>query len=641
LLDSAPERPCLIAETARAAAILGPLDGPGHSAILLDDPAWSERLRARAPGVAILAIEDGQHLAELVALADHLSRFDRVEIHFVGEIGSDLEADIIDLYATRTVTDARGRVRFAERRPQRWVPNPQGRRAGPLLDGMLSGLRVAFTSNHTLRRLGGAVDAVLVYESAERSLSEQVGGWVNVLVVDASVPGHWGGIVEEARTLGAKIFVVGEGIPDQVQADLILSDENLAARCVPPEVTPVGFRRVVGARLAVVGSMAAARPGVESLMGVLGEVVLSPGVDLFGSVKGLPLPAGMSLFPGGLDQALITRLRPYAGVIDHPALHETVIERAESLMTLAAAGVPIAAVAVDDRLGELIGEEMASLIGSASVTQLADPESRDRLSVQLRRIARHQGSQTTTWRHLAGSMGITVAPLPTISVLLASNRPDFVDHALSQVSMQTYPQIELVLILHGDAFQLKDSEMRDRYPRPLQILRLPSTVVYGEALNRGTATSTGTLIAKMDDDDWYSPHHLWDLAHAMDYSNADLVGKAAEFVYLEELDLTLRRMPGGGETYGNRSLAGGSFLIRKEALHRIGGWRRVPINEDRGTIEDVLAIGGVIYRAHGHGYLLNRHVRPHLWEPGSAYFLNHAASTRPGVDHAWAMTGPE
>jgi hypothetical protein len=65
----------------------------------------------------------------------------------------------------------------------------------------------------------------------------------------------------------------------------------------------------------------------------------------------------------------------------------------------------------------------------------------------------------------------------------------------------------------------------------------------------------------------------------------------------------------------------------------------VPINEDRGTIEDVLRIDGTIFRTYGHGYLLNRHVRPHLWEPGSAYFMGHADSNRPGVDHDWAMTG--
>jgi hypothetical protein len=134
----------------------------------------------------------------------------------------------------------------------------------------------------------------------------------------------------------------------------------------------------------------------------------------------------------------------------------------------------------------------------------------------------------------------------------------------------------------------------------------------------------------MDDDDWYTPEHLWDLVRAMDYSGAGLVGKAAEFVYLEELDITIRRMVEGAETYGNRNLASGTFLIKRTTLDTIGGWRRIRRTEDRGLIADVLAAGESIYRTFGHGYLLNRHGRGHEWEADVRYFQEQAQLTVDG-----------
>jgi hypothetical protein len=405
----------------------------------------------------------------------------------------------------------------------------------------------------------------------------------------------------------------------------------------PAFISPVGYRRVSGGRLAMVGSVVEGRGGLDTLLRRLSEAALSPGIDLFGSVARARLPAGMSVLRGGLDLSLVERLRPYAGVIDHPALHETVTDRAQSLMALAAAGIPIAAFEVDHGLAQLIGEEMANLLGSARVTDLADPEIRDRLSVQLRRITLHQGSQTMASHEPAASFGISVTPLQTISILLPSNRPDFLDHALSQAHAQTYPETELVLILHGDGFHLTDSEIADRYHRPHRILRIPTAVVYGEALNRGTAASTGDLVTKMDDDDWYSPHHLWDLAHALHYSNADLVGKGAEFVYLSEIGITIRRMTTGAETYDNRNIGGGTFLMTRSALMKVGGWQRVPRHVDQALLNDLANRGMHWYRTHGHGYLLHRRTSGHTWDPGLDYFLDVSEDQYRGLDLDRAM----
>jgi hypothetical protein len=343
------------------------------------------------------------------------------------------------------------------------------------------------------------------------------------------------------------------------------------------------------------------------------------------------MPSGVRVFSGEMGPELIAQLRPYAGVVDHSSFHTSTEDRAEVLVGLAAAGVPVVAVDIDETLERLIGSELAEVLTSATPTELKDPDARDRLSVQLRRLGLSNGSQVTKWRETLGSLGLAVQPPPKVSVVLTTNRPEYLQHALEQVKNQTYPETELVLVLHGDAFTHSDEQLADLYGSPLTIERVPSTNLFGEALNRGVAASTGTLIAKMDDDDWYSPHHLWDLVRAMDYSGADLVGKAAEFVYLEELDITIRRMVQGSETYGNRNLGGGTFLIKRTTLNTIGGWRRVRVHLDQRLLDDLELLGLPWYRTFGHGYLLNRRARGHTWDAGTDYFLDLSESQWRGL----------
>jgi hypothetical protein len=387
--------------------------------------------------------------------------------------------------------------------------------------------------------------------------------------------------------------------------------------------------------------LVAGRPGIDEVVESVSSLAAGPGVDVFGLVKGVHLSEGVRVQSGEVDAALVQRLRSYGGVVDHPALFDSAAKRAEMLTGLAAAAVPVATVgSVDEGLRGIIGDALADLLSSSRVEDLADPESRDRLSVQLRRIGLDVGSQMSKWREIAGSLELAVAPLPTVSVVLSTNRPEFIEHALNQVKAQTYPETELVLVLHGDTFKQTNQQLEETYRGPLTTIRVSDKALYGEALNRGVAASTGRLIAKMDDDDWYSPHHLWDLVHAMDYSGADLVGKAAEFVYLEELDITIRRMVEGSETYGNRSIAGGTFLIKRTTLDTIGGWRRIPRHVDQALLDDLEALRIPWYRTFGHGYVLNRRSQGHTWEAGLDYFLVQSEMQSRGLDLQAALVGP-
>ena len=242
-------------------------------------------------------------------------------------------------------------------------------------------------------------------------------------------------------------------------------------------------------------------------------------------------------------------------------------------------------------------------------------------SIELRRAAMRDHS---AW-------GRDVVGLPAVSILLATRRPELLPYALAAAAGQTYPKLELALALHGDgeAFAGVEGQIRGM-PFPVKVVRAPGDATLGAALNAAVAASGGELVTKMDDDDCYGPEHVWDLVLAREYSGARLVGKGVEFVYLAGRGQTLHCRRGRGEAYRASSLAGGTLLIARRDLARVGGWRDVARGVDLALVNAVLRRGGGVYRAHGAGYILVRHGRGHTWPERDARFLAQADRVIPG-----------
>lgn len=127
---------------------------------------------------------------------------------------------------------------------------------------------------------------------------------------------------------------------------------------------------------------------------------------------------------------------------------------------------------------------------------------------------------------------------PPVSILLATRRPRFLSWALANVARQDYPEVELMLALHGEGFTGVEERIAE-LPHPARVLRAPADEPLGAVLNAATEASGGTLLAKMDDDDMYGAEHIWDLVLAREYSGAQLVGKSLEFIYLAASDRTI------------------------------------------------------------------------------------------------------
>src|SRR5690625_2912695 len=166
-----------------------------------------------------------------------------------------------------------------------------------------------------------------------------------------------------------------------------------------------------------------------------------------------------------------------------------------------------------------------------------------------------------------------IARLPPVSLVLVSRREDLVIPMVKRLAKVDYPDFEIIVGLHGtDTQTIPDTFLSDV---PLTIKHFPKNQIFGSVVDEAFSLASGDLVTKIDDDDFYSDKHIWDLVAAHAYSGACMIGKSTTTIYLEELDTTVRRNYGVKESYTHR-VAGGTMLLRKDDLQELGGWPHVP-----------------------------------------------------------------
>jgi hypothetical protein len=369
--------------------------------------------------------------------------------------------------------------------------------------------------------------------------------------------------------------------------------------------------------------------------GHVGEPLDARQRDVLASLGTITCPPASS---GPIASGRSTAAHPTSGEPGDPGPGDPSAEAyASVLVQLAMTGVLLEAPHLPAPVAELVGPELAHLI--TEPTTSADPVERELRSVRQRRAALRG--------HATGLAGPGDPPgrpsrLPTVTALLLTRRPDRIATVLADLANQTYPELEIVVGLHGVALDPAVRAAIAELARPVEVVAVPADLTFGEALGEAMRWAGGSLLTKVDDDDRYGPEHVWDLVLARHYSGATVVGKGAEFVYLAPRDVTVRRSM-ASEVY-DRYVAGGTLLISRGDLEAVGGWRPVRRSVDRALLDRVLAADGLVYRTHGFGYLYVRHTEGHTWEVDLDQFDRDAVRRWPGpppYDEFAPATPPE
>lgn len=202
---------------------------------------------------------------------------------------------------------------------------------------------------------------------------------------------------------------------------------------------------------------------------------------------------------------------------------------------------------------------------------------------------------------------------PSVSAIVSTNRPEFVRHAIDSAAKQKNVDTELILLTHG--FEENENELRafsvDLGLENFTLLSSPQSDPLGLCLNKLVAASSGDVVANFDDDDFYGDYYLHDSLNAMKFSNADLVGKFATYMYSEDEDIVTLRNP-GKEYMFTDFVTGATFVGRREVFTQ-NPFLPISKGEDSRFLLSVEQSGAKIFAGDRFNFMQIRGSHSHTW----------------------------
>ncbi|MBP1934395.1 reverse transcriptase domain-containing protein [Ammoniphilus resinae] len=201
-----------------------------------------------------------------------------------------------------------------------------------------------------------------------------------------------------------------------------------------------------------------------------------------------------------------------------------------------------------------------------------------------------------------------------VSVITCTNKSRFMKNIFTNYHKQTVNNKELIIILNNDQLNLNEWRQEARKFENVSVYQLSAKVSLGNCLNYAITKAKYNHIAKFDDDDYYAPAYLSDSLHAMQLTNADVVGKRTHFMYLPDSKRLYLRFPTRENQFVSR-IQGGTILAKRKVFEKVQ-FRDVSLGEDNRFYEDCHANGLKIYSTNRFFYVYKRRKRNsnHTWK---------------------------
>ncbi|MGO2944030.1 MAG: hypothetical protein ACTIDO_17255 [Brevibacterium aurantiacum] len=173
---------------------------------------------------------------------------------------------------------------------------------------------------------------------------------------------------------------------------------------------------------------------------------------------------------------------------------------------------------------------------------------------------------------IAEWLGFTVEPLPSVTAIVVSRKAENLDVTLANLRRQQYSNVEVLLTIDPMYAQVARGAIAEwDIPARLEVSQRGGTLA--DRLNLGIFRAHGDLVTVFEENALYGSHHVSDLVQAVQYSGADLVGKASWHVYDEAKDRMVARAPVTQRSFGELP-ALGTMMMRRETARRFGFTRR-------------------------------------------------------------------
>lgn len=201
-----------------------------------------------------------------------------------------------------------------------------------------------------------------------------------------------------------------------------------------------------------------------------------------------------------------------------------------------------------------------------------------------------------------------------VSIICCTIRHHLMDNVFQNYDNQAWEEKELIVILNHDEIDMKAWEIRACFSQNVYIYKLPEHFTLGECLNFGIRKAKYHVIAKFDDDDYYSPNYLTSSIQTLNKTSADIIGKRTIYMYFEEEKILALHKPGKENKFVNHGLKGATLIFKKEICKKIW-FPKLNLGEDTYFIRQCLKSKLKVYSTDKHNYVCLRTSKKnhHTW----------------------------
>lgn len=212
-----------------------------------------------------------------------------------------------------------------------------------------------------------------------------------------------------------------------------------------------------------------------------------------------------------------------------------------------------------------------------------------------------------------------------VSVITCTNRDYSMTNVFQNFLHQTVDNKdkELIIILNNDEMDMKKWKREaDKY-KNISVYRISEKVTLGQCLNFGIDKARFDVIAKLDDDDYYSPNYLSSMIDSMNEQNASIVGKTSMFVYYKSLNLLSVHLP-NQENRFCKHVAGATLVFKKSVVKKVK-FRDINQGSDQKFLADCVSNGFIIYSNSKYNFVCirNSNKSHHTWKVEDRHLLKY------------------
>ncbi len=193
---------------------------------------------------------------------------------------------------------------------------------------------------------------------------------------------------------------------------------------------------------------------------------------------------------------------------------------------------------------------------------------------------------------------------PGVTVITATNRPEYMERLLLNYQRQDYLHKELIIVLNNNYFDIEHLQNRVRPHNDIRLIYLSGKISLGYCYNFAIESAGYDLIAKFDDDDIYLPAYLTESTRHIINTNADIVGKSCRYIYFADLSTLALCCPNPENEFVSY-VAGATMIVRKSVFRKMG-FQDITFMEDSEFQKECLEAGFNIFSGDRYHYMTVR-----------------------------------